>query len=591
LTTRGRGILQIENCRFIENAGPVVNYRVYSIDKYPTPSVSIRYNKFYKNIGNILVFDFMGPEFSYVGITNNEFIENTGLAVSCNSYDYLTINNNLFVKNSTGSGPGSIYYYNGGNDKRATIKNNTFVANRGETFSCMEIISDTTCPVNMIANNIFWDNSAALSAYAVGINFVNPPSEICELDLTHSVAMDTSKIAFISGAGFELAPKNSFNLYPDFVDSLNDNYRLKSYSPYIDMGTGLPSGSDLDGNPRVFGNTVDIGAYEFIPVSDPELFSQSTDTLLCTGDSVLLSAQTNDLCEYQWYVNGERIENANRNLFSAKCPDDDSDIFQLRISGLNDTIWTDTITISKAEPPATVLSGDSVKVCMNENTSISLDYVSLLPVSVQWHSQNSGEIPSTGDTVMFTEVIKDDKLFAIVKNTCGTDTSGIINLVVLELPEPDLGRDTAIRANERIILNAGAGYPHYLWNDNSIGQYRVSYGGDTVWCRVTDEAGCSGSDTIIIALDPLNINPVDGDRLQVKIYPVPAVDLLTIELPEEMELPCTLSIYNLSGELIKQIESNSMITNIPVNDLTVTDMYFLKIHADHFTGTWKFMVE
>jgi len=64
---------------------------------------------------------------------------------------------------------------------------------------------------------------------------------------------------------------------PRFVDAANGNLRLRRSSPAADAGnqTLLPVGitTDLDGNPRVMGDNVDMGAYELqintAPVADP----------------------------------------------------------------------------------------------------------------------------------------------------------------------------------------------------------------------------------------------------------------------------------------------------------------------------------
>jgi len=62
----------------------------------------------------------------------------------------------------------------------------------------------------------------------------------------------------------------NINNTPLFVDYVGGNLRLQSNSPCINSGNNahVVGSSDLDGNPRIVGGTVDIGAYEYqTPVS------------------------------------------------------------------------------------------------------------------------------------------------------------------------------------------------------------------------------------------------------------------------------------------------------------------------------------
>src|SRR5438552_16601340 len=90
---------------------------------------------------------------------------------------------------------------------------------------------------------------------------------------------------------------------PLFVDQVGGNLRLQSNSPCINAGnnsylsdSSFTNRFDLDGNPRIAGGTVDIGAYEFqAPVSTISYawlqqfnlpINPSTDTADPDGDCV-----------------------------------------------------------------------------------------------------------------------------------------------------------------------------------------------------------------------------------------------------------------------------------------------------------------
>jgi hypothetical protein len=60
-----------------------------------------------------------------------------------------------------------------------------------------------------------------------------------------------------------VAAHDKNNVDPQFVDSANNNFRIKQTSPAFDAGTALPVATDYDGNARPYNGVYDIGAFEF----------------------------------------------------------------------------------------------------------------------------------------------------------------------------------------------------------------------------------------------------------------------------------------------------------------------------------------
>jgi hypothetical protein len=71
--------------------------------------------------------------------------------------------------------------------------------------------------------------------------------------------------SFLNYCATTPAPTNGVGNAPLFVDGVGGNFHLQAVSPCINAGNNayLASAKDFDGNPRIVGGTVDIGAYEF----------------------------------------------------------------------------------------------------------------------------------------------------------------------------------------------------------------------------------------------------------------------------------------------------------------------------------------
>ncbi len=78
---------------------------------------------------------------------------------------------------------------------------------------------------------------------------------------------------------------------------------------------------------------------------------------------------------------------------------------------------------------------------------------------------------------------------------------------VFGFPTVDLGPDTVVK-DTTYLIDAGAGFDHYLWNDSSVAQ---TYYADTSGyhgVRVTDENGCMDTDSVLVFLKIRDVKPI-----------------------------------------------------------------------------------
>ena len=152
-------------------------------------------------------------------------------------------NNCLFTGNGSTNGFGG-NGTSGGAADNSTLNNCTLVGNFSKSFGAAE-----AC---ILASSIIYYNHNGIY------------SDCYQCRLTNCC---TPSLANNSG------PVNTITNAPGLVDSANGNFHLQIGSPCIDAGTNAfaPSGTDLDGNPRIVGAAVDMGAFESQYTNLPEL--------------------------------------------------------------------------------------------------------------------------------------------------------------------------------------------------------------------------------------------------------------------------------------------------------------------------------
>ena len=194
-----------------------------------------------------------------VVISRNVFLNNSSGSMDIGYggafYGKATVSNNLFIANSAAgynAGYGGAAYLTGG-----SFVNNTLVGNIGDpqgSASGVYVAAQTTVRNNIIVNGI-----DGVGIYIpTGLSISNDYNDIWNNDLGPY------------GGSATPGPHN-IHADPKFVDLAAGNYRLLPTSLCINVGlNSVESGSlDMDGQPRIQGGIVDIGAYESdVPPAD-----------------------------------------------------------------------------------------------------------------------------------------------------------------------------------------------------------------------------------------------------------------------------------------------------------------------------------
>lgn len=204
-------------------------YSSNSIINNNTINYHLGYGIACKNNSNMIIVNNKIQE-SHHGIYTNDDLD-------------LTIISNAIV-NNIGTG---IYCYK----SNPKIANNTIANNDASGY--MHTAYGIECNVNsnpIIINTIIWGND-----YAFDISGNSSPT------ISYSLIQGDSLLSSIIDGG-----NNILNQDPLFLDEANENYQLQTGSPCINAGNNgienLPE-TDILGNPRISGSSVDMGAYEY----------------------------------------------------------------------------------------------------------------------------------------------------------------------------------------------------------------------------------------------------------------------------------------------------------------------------------------
>ena len=196
-----------------------------------------------------------------------------------------TLLNNVVENNVANIEGGGFYVVN---HSDAALVQDVIAGNTSPSAAGMDILTPSGTRGPWFTNDTISGNGVFVSGYDTNMVvantlFIAPAGSLAvQCDTTYNSgapAFVTDDLYNGGGTAFSgpcLAGNSSsgnVSVDPLFVNASSGNYHLSSGSPVINVGTnsasGLPS-TDLDGNPRIVGGTVDLGVYEFqTPITVP----------------------------------------------------------------------------------------------------------------------------------------------------------------------------------------------------------------------------------------------------------------------------------------------------------------------------------
>lgn len=273
------------------------------------------------------------------------------------------------------------------------------------------------------------------------------------------------------------------------------------------------------------------------------------DTILpCQNNGIQLGQQPFSGVSYSWYPSfgltdpliANPISNPNYGI-----------TYIFTATAINGCTATDTINISVIGGPNAIVSNDTM-ICAGEVVNLNV-------------SGGDSYLWSTGDTIASIQVapMVTTQYFVVASQSNCADLDTIT--VTVNSPKPHLGKDTIVCAGNSILITPGI-FPSYIWSTGSTSPFitvdstDIGIGSTSITVEVTDNFGCSNTDTIIVEFKNCTGFGYGGaDDLTFSLYPNPTNGKITLTSTITEIRKLNYSIVDVAGSLIKNgvMENNT----------------------------------
>lgn len=501
--------------------------------------------------------------FSKILISNCLFqynrAETEGAAIYCNNASPLIVTSEFSYNKAFSGGAivanasmpriyNSIFYWNWAQNAGAlvfqqasggAVVNSTIANNLANSISGAIFCEDASAP--QFQNTILWNNSILTGNRQVALSDNSQP------DFMYCIIEGGSDNFHIYGGhNYSGYYQNNQTENPLFYDLENSEFGVKNYSPCINNGNpselAVPIPFDFEGNTRVFADTIDIGAYEYINHAPVEL---------------LLSNQS---------VTENLPENTTVGIFTTTDPDiGDLHTYSLMPELLNNEYFTIVADTLKAAVPLNYESfynGLSIWVKTTDNGAGNLSYEKELLINVN----DVNEAPTN---------------MLLSNNTIPENSSPTTLVGQLSGEDPDFNTTYTFTLTENAYNNNNFTLiENKLYSAVTFNYEEVTE--QIVEIKVEDEEGLSYTKTFDIEIININDPPtallLNGQAIDENLPGGELIGTLSVE-DEDADDQHTFELADLSYADRFEIVDNQLFSVIPFNyELQAWDIVPIIVH-------------
>ena len=300
-------------------------------------------------------------------------------------------------------------------------------------------------------------------------------------------------------------------------------------------------------------------------------------TVFCTGDSVILKAETSNTYSYRWSTGATSSSIIIKN----------TGVYKLYITNSNGCVDSTSNSVT-VNPLPIAFAGSDNTICDSPNAQIQIGSPPVAGNTYSWSPINglsnatiSNPIVKPTSTLVYT---------LLVTNTFGCSASSKVTITKVPFPFVDAGEKIAINVGSSTIIGAsptarGNNPFYYQWtpslglNNNTFSNPFASPNTTTTYTvHVTDKYGCIDSSSIYIAV-------IQTDKKFI-VYPNPTNDKISIIGADIQDGTWKLSIITMSGLTILnniqiQATNKSLFYEFSIKNL-VSAIYILRIENDSY---------